>query len=113
MVNVSTYNDSTANDGVRWYYVVSTYNTAGAESEYSNEANSLIPSLSLTVSIDSSVAPEIVQPQGSNANIPVNWDMTTIGSGLTINGYTITIYKSNAILIVGSNLVVITKCLCL
>ena len=93
--NVLTYNDTTATEGVRWYYVVSVRNNSGAESNYSNEANSLIPTVSLTVSIDSSVAPEIVRPQGSNAEIPVNWVLNTIGSGLTITGYTVTIYKSN------------------
>ena len=92
---VLTYNDTTAEDGVDLYYVVSAYNTAGAESEYSNEANSLIPTVSLTVSIDSSVAPEIVRPEGSSIGVPVNWDLTSIDSGLTITGYTVTIYKSN------------------
>ena len=93
--NVLTYNDTTATEGVTWYYVVSVRNNSGAESDYSNEANSMIPTLSLTVSIDSSVAPEIVRPQGSNAEIPVNWVVNTIGSGLNITGYTVTIYKSN------------------
>ena len=92
---VLTYNDTTAEDGVDLYYVVSAYNTAGAESEYSNEANSLIPTVSLTVTIDSSVAPEIVRPEGSSIDVPVNWEMSTIGSGITITGYTVTIYKSN------------------
>ena len=93
--NVLTYNDTTADAGVRWYYVVSTFNRNGGESDYSNEANSMIPSVSLEVRIDSSVAPEIVRPAGSSIDVPVNWDVDIIGLGLNITGYRVTIYKSN------------------
>ncbi|MBP5468534.1 MAG: hypothetical protein J6Z11_04745, partial [Candidatus Riflebacteria bacterium] len=93
--NVLTYTDSTAEAGITWYYVVSAYNKTNGESDYSNKANSLIPSVSLNVSIDSSVAPEIVRPVGITAEIPVNWEVNPIGSGLTITKYTVTIYKSN------------------
>ncbi|MBR4330379.1 MAG: hypothetical protein IKP71_11070, partial [Candidatus Riflebacteria bacterium] len=93
--NVLTYDDTTATEGVTWYYVVSTYNQSNVESEYSNKASSMIPTLSLTVSIDSSVAPEIVRPEGSLVGIPVNWEVSKIGSELPITGYTVTIYKSN------------------
>ena len=91
--NTLTFDDTTATEGTRWYYVVTTYNVNDGESDYSNEANCLIPiSISLTVTIDSSVSPEIVLSETDVAAIPVNWVVAFIQPGMTITGYTISIY---------------------
>ncbi|MBQ2592626.1 MAG: hypothetical protein II567_05020, partial [Candidatus Riflebacteria bacterium] len=94
--NTLTFTDTTAQENSTSYYVVTTYNKVGGESNNSNEANCFIPSaIEFTVSIDSSVSPEIVLDNSDVANIPVNWTINSSISGITINKYTVTIYKSD------------------
>ncbi|MBP5467980.1 MAG: hypothetical protein J6Z11_01895, partial [Candidatus Riflebacteria bacterium] len=94
--NTLTYNDTTAPDNATSYYVVTTYNTAGGESEDSVEASCLLPAaVDYTLTIDPSVAPEIILSESNVANIPVNWTVNSVVAGITINKYTITICKSD------------------
>ncbi|MBR4328308.1 MAG: hypothetical protein IKP71_00460, partial [Candidatus Riflebacteria bacterium] len=94
--NTTTFNDTTAPYNANSYYVVTTYNINNGESDYSNEAECFHHApVSITVTIDASVAPEIVLSESNVADIPVNWSIDSILPGVTITNYTVTIYKSN------------------
>ena len=94
--NTLTYDDTTAPENATSYYVVTTYNREGGESDESNEANCFVPSaVDYTVTIDSSVAPEIVLDNTDVADIPVNWVVNSSIAGVTIDRFIVTIYKSD------------------
>ena len=94
--NTLTFEDTTAPDNETSYYVVTTYNRSGGESEDSPEASCLLPApVNITVSIDSSVVPEIVLDSTDVADIPVNWTVNNVVNGVTVTKYKVTICKSN------------------
>ena len=94
--NTLTFDDTTPPDNATSYYVVTTYNKVGGESDNSNEASCFMPvAVDITVTIDSSVAPEIVLDNTDVANIPVNWVLNSALPAVSINKYIVTIYKSD------------------
>lgn len=91
-----TYTDSNVETGHNYYYVLTSNNTFGAESAYSNEvAIAMTSGISLSVSFDSSVSPELILTTSDVANIPVNWTITSKLPELTIQSYKVTIAKSD------------------
>ncbi len=97
-LNSSTlsYSDADVETDHTYYYVLTCTNTLGSESPYSNEVSiSMTSGITLSVSLDSSVSPELVLTTSDIANIPVNWTITSKLPDLTITSYNVTIAKSD------------------
>lgn len=91
-----TYTDNDVEVDHTYYYVLTTNNTFGEESGHSNEVPITMTScISLSVSLDSSVSPELILTSSDVANIPVNWTITSKLPELTILSYKVTIAKSD------------------
>ena len=94
--NILTYTDNYASEEVPYYYVVSTYNINGGESDYSNEANITLPkTINLTLSFDNSIVPQLVLTESDIADIKLNWVFNSILPSATVTGYKISIIDEN------------------